>query len=104
MLNISEENFLSDIPEEKDECDTSHNSCEKILEDSLHSLQSNSQYYAHLHLLQSLTVKKFWCSLEGLARDVKQSNDLHHLSRLKGTISLEDLLNTDVSISRPLER
>ncbi|XP_033727874.1 LOW QUALITY PROTEIN: uncharacterized protein LOC117317251 [Pecten maximus] len=101
-LNISEENFLSDIPEEKDEWEASTNSCDRLLEDSLRNLQSSTKYYAHLQLLQTFSVKRYWCSTEGLAR-VLSDSDLSSLSRVKDINILDDLM-VDSKVTKPLER
>ncbi|XP_069108429.1 serine-rich adhesin for platelets-like isoform X3 [Argopecten irradians] len=101
-LNISEENFLSDIPEEKDEWEASTNSCDKLLEDSLRNLQSSTKYYAHLQLLQTFSVKRYWCSTEGLAR-VLSDSDLSSLPKIRDTSLFDDLI-VDTKVTKPLER
>ncbi|OWF35483.1 uncharacterized protein LOC110442883 isoform X2 [Mizuhopecten yessoensis] len=101
-LNISEENFLSDIPEEKDEWEASTNSCDRLLENSLRNLQSSTKYYAHLQLLQTFSMKRYWCSTEGLAR-VLSDSDLSSLSKVKDIHILDDLM-VESKVTKPLER
>ncbi|XP_060068750.1 uncharacterized protein LOC132548870 [Ylistrum balloti] len=101
-LNISEENFLSDIPEEKDEWEASTNSCDKLLDDSLRNLESSTKYYAHLQLLQTFSLKRYWCSTEGLAR-VLSDSDLSSLSKVKDINIFDDLV-VESKVTKPLER
>ncbi|KAK3082761.1 hypothetical protein FSP39_004607 [Pinctada imbricata] len=67
-LHLSEENFLSDIPEERDEGDMSAHSSANHLEVSLRNSQQMSRRLEVLNLLRIQHKKVFWCSLQGLSR------------------------------------
>ena len=101
-LHLSEENFLSDIPEEKDEYDISSHSSASHLE----VFRYHHQMSKHLELLNMFrlrTNKKFWSSTQGLSRAVKEVDDNQfHVFKAGENISL--FLSVDKSSFRPLDR
>lgn len=99
MLNLSEENFLSDIPEEREDYgEMSGASNEKLLD---FPMRPQAAKLAHITKLQKFetTVKKFyWSSTSGLCRFLSDSD----LDKIMRRDSFEDI--TKHRSGRPLER
>ena len=108
-LHISEDNILSDIPEEKDEYESSVGKLSET--NSLASIPiKKSQQTTHIHtccqhnkIHFEVTLKKYWLSMNGLIRAVsesdmtKQNQDMEHSD-------FEDLYGGSLNIDMPLER
>jgi hypothetical protein len=102
MLNHSEENFLSDIPEEKEDYgEMSGASNEKLLDFPVRPIASKAHQIAHLKLFETSTTKHYWSSTLGLCRFLSDS-DLHKILKKNSVEDLKDI--GDNSIGKPLER
>lgn len=92
-LHLSEENFLSDIPEEKDECEMSTASSVNRLDSTSKYHQPLVKHLEHLHMFKVRKHKTIWSSLQGLSRAFSDS-DLHKCGGSSSDNELEQILNS----------
>ncbi|XP_056012912.1 serine-rich adhesin for platelets-like isoform X5 [Ostrea edulis] len=102
-LHLSEENFLSDIPEEKDECEMSTASSVNRLDCSSRYHQPLVKHLEHLHMFKVRKHKTMWSSLQGLSRAFSDS-DLHRCGGSSDDNELEQILNCGKGGNLSLER
>lgn len=99
MLNISEENFLSDIPEEKEDYgEMSGASNEKLLDFPMRPHTSKVSHITKLQKFETTVRKYYWSSTSGLCRFLSDSD----LDKIMSRDSFENL--TELQSGRPLER
>ena len=108
-LHISEDNILSDIPEEKDEYESSvgklseTNSLASIPMKKSHQTTLIHTCCQHRKGQFEVTLKKFWMSMSGLIRAVSES-DLIKQNLDTEHSDFEDLYGGSLNIDTPLER
>ncbi|XP_052079341.1 uncharacterized protein LOC127717649 isoform X3 [Mytilus californianus] len=102
MLNNSEENFLSDIPEEKEDYgEMSGASNEKLLDFPVRKQISKKDQISNLQLFETSTTKHYWSSTLGLCRFLSDS-DLEKISKKQSVDDFKDIGN--ISSGKALER
>ncbi|XP_063412241.1 serine-rich adhesin for platelets-like isoform X3 [Mytilus trossulus] len=102
MLNDSEENFLSDIPEEKEDYgEMSGASNEKLLDFPVRKTISKKDQISNLQLFETSTTKHYWSSTLGLCRFLSDS-DLEKISKRQSVDDFKDIGN--ISSGKALER
>ncbi|CAC5414653.1 Nck-associated protein 5 [Mytilus coruscus] len=102
MLNNSEENFLSDIPEEKEDYgEMSGASNEKLLDFPVRKQISKKEQISNLQLFETSTTKHYWSSTLGLCRFLSDS-DLEKISKKQSVDDFKDIGN--ISSGKALER
>lgn len=102
-LHLSEENFLSDIPEEKDECEMSTASSVNRLDCISKYHQPLVKHREHLHMFKVRKHKTIWSSFQGLSRALSDS-DLHKCGGSTSDNELEQILNSAKGGNLSLER
>ncbi|XP_061189182.1 uncharacterized protein LOC133197251 isoform X2 [Saccostrea echinata] len=102
-LHLSEENFLSDIPEEKDECEMSTASSVNRLDCSFKYHQPHVKHLEYLHMFKGRKHKTMWSSLQGLSRALSDS-DLHKCESSASDNDLDEILNSGKGGNLSLER